>query len=678
MTTEPKKRPRTQDMEPVEDSPVELSPKLQIISSNALGMHDQTTSTTYTVDVVTKEVTEEIVTESTADKDTDSVGDSENSKAEGSRDAKKRKPDDDTEYETKLSKAERKLLKKKNKEFTRKSEGDGGRPCFMLSRNYNRLNIKDVRDLVLYLLTETKTLPWIMVKNKFNIHKTVLLHIPGFDPQLFNVNAQHPDADKPIAWTEKATRGPVTELRHMRTFFDVMNVMKVGGDKTRIFPPVETLLSVPLSNSEKAKRDAERKSKKKSAATLTPENYMITVGDFKEYDFPLPSYLDPERGLQKDWVETQQRTSDSTTPKKMIAMDCEMVLTTAGSELARISLVDENKAVVLDELVKPDNRIVDYLTQYSGITAEGLKNVSTKLTDVQEKLQKLITHDTILVGHSLENDLKVLKFAHPFIIDTTVIYHHTRGPPFRPSLKWLAYKWLSKEIQNGRQTGHDSVEDACACMDLVKLKLHEGPGFGEYNQDSQSIFTRLARNSAPRRSAAIDSETVPGETFAATVIKAKTDEEVTKGVTEAISNHNFVWARLTAMEINHGKRESLAHKDEDGIGSQMLDPASSTSATDEHTATDDEIREAMRRIDNSVAAIVDALPANAALIVTSGEGDTREVQRLQERQKRFQKLYSTVQLSSIPKEDQFLDEDQKLLHKAVDRAKNGVCFFMVK
>jgi hypothetical protein len=99
-----------------------------------------------------------------------------------------------------------------------------------------------------------------MVKNKFNIHKVVLLHIPGLDPKLFNINLLHPDSDKPIVWTEKAIKGAVTEFQHLKAFFDVMNVMRVGGDKSRIFSPVESMLYVPLSNSEKAKKEAERRS----------------------------------------------------------------------------------------------------------------------------------------------------------------------------------------------------------------------------------------------------------------------------------------------------------------------------------------------------------------------------------------------------------------------------------
>lgn len=87
-------------------------------------------------------------------------------------------------------------------------------------------------------------------------------------------------------------------------------------------------------------------------------------------------------------------------------------------ELTRISAVDENLKVFYDTLVKPDNEIVDYLTKWSGINKKMMKNVTTKLKDVQNDLKKLLPADAILVGQSLANDLHALKMMHPYIIDT--------------------------------------------------------------------------------------------------------------------------------------------------------------------------------------------------------------------------------------------------------------------
>jgi len=55
---------------------------------------------------------------------------------------------------------------------------------------------------------------------------------------------------------------------------------------------------------------------------------MLTLDELKDCDYPLPTYLSPGSELQEGWIETERPTSisDSTLPpKKLLAMDCEMV-----------------------------------------------------------------------------------------------------------------------------------------------------------------------------------------------------------------------------------------------------------------------------------------------------------------------------------------------------------------
>lgn len=58
----------------------------------------------------------------------------------------------------------------------------------------------------------------------------------------------------------------------------------------------------------------------------------------------------------------------------MFAIDCEMCLTTRNIlELTHVAVVDEQLRCVLQAFVQPEAKIVNYLTQFSGVTAKSLE-----------------------------------------------------------------------------------------------------------------------------------------------------------------------------------------------------------------------------------------------------------------------------------------------------------------
>jgi len=154
---------------------------------------------------------------------------------------------------------------------------------------------------------------------------------------------------------------------------------------------------------------------------------------------------------------------------KVFALDCEMVNTTRGKELARVTMLDFNGDTCYDTLVKPPEGVVDYNTIYSGITPEMMDNTTTTLADVQRSLLKIVSSNDILVGHSIDNDLRSLHLEHRKVVDTSRIFPHPDGTQKRPSLKILAQRYLNREIQQ-HGDGHDSKEDALAALDLMKWK----------------------------------------------------------------------------------------------------------------------------------------------------------------------------------------------------------------
>lgn len=62
------------------------------------------------------------------------------------------------------------------------------------------------------------------------------------------------------------------------------------------------------------------------------------------------------------------------------------------------------------------------MNRYSGITKETLESVSTRLSDVQQYLTSIISQNTILIGHSLENDLNALKVSQVVQINKLLSY----------------------------------------------------------------------------------------------------------------------------------------------------------------------------------------------------------------------------------------------------------------
>lgn len=172
------------------------------------------------------------------------------------------------------------------------------------------------------------------------------------------------------------------------------------------------------------------------------------------------------------FVRTFQKELPEDAHAGVFALDCEMSYTTYGLELTRVTVVDTDMQVVYDTFVKPDNEVVDYNTRFSGVTEADLVDTSITLRDVQAVLLSMFSADTILIGHSLESDLLALKVIHGTVVDTSVLFPHRLGLPYKRSLRNLMADYLRQIIQDNVD-GHSSSEDASACMHLVIWKIRE-------------------------------------------------------------------------------------------------------------------------------------------------------------------------------------------------------------
>lgn len=349
---------------------------------------------------------------------------------------------------------------------------------------------------------------------------------------------------------------------------------------------------------------------------LTRLSYVLTKEQLLDHGFPVPNSSQIRSSFLPigdvsayvkvtDWPEeeTQMALPNGIDVVPMFSIDCEMVETMIGSELARVSIVDEAMTCIYDTLVKPKNPVTDYRTKFSGIDEESLKDVSVTLHDVQNRICQLLPSKCILLGHSLDNDFHALHFVHPFVIDTSFLFTPGATPTSKPSLRRLAKELLCFEIQAG-SNGHNSIEDAVACMKLVQHKILFGPNCTiPFNQLKPSIITEFRSNG---KSTGIVDKPGVVRLFGRGASCSCEVENDTKCVEEAlkvIPQCDFTFVQFHDME-NFLKSSSASEKNMQEEVASMLD--------------------------SNIIKLVDGCPKGTLVFVVCGSSDIRLVKKLQQ------------------------------------------------
>ncbi|CAK7270243.1 hypothetical protein SEPCBS119000_003988 [Sporothrix epigloea] len=533
------------------------------------------------------------------------------------------------------------------------------------ARLQSKIQVSDLRNLVTYLFADGTAPQWIGVHHRPSFRKIVAIMVPGLEEAMFKpdvdfaqwMQIEDGSVDALERWNKRVATPhddcyprtldaaalppavrPLTDV-----FAQLWPVRARGNEKyASLFSPVATFLTAPLpkaASDDKAHGSGPRfkpDNGSKDVRTRITE-FLATPEEYVTNDFVLhPALLTTaeQRAAFQDepgWVHTKVAgLADGDVPeaeieqgsitagRKVYAIDCEMCKAANDKfVLTRISVVAWDGEVVMDELVKPDEPIVDYLTQFSGISEAMLAPVTTRLADIQARLLDLLDARAILVGHSLDSDVRAMQLTHPFIVDTSIAFPHPMAPVKKHALRWLSAKYLNREIQKGHGTarGHDSVEDARTCLDLIKRKCEKGKAWGSggggQNAEwaggegaGENLFHRLARAGTAYRSqggpratgglamgkstAAVDwGDTKRSLCGEARIVLGgcRSDADVEKGILRAVNGDpdgkvvpgggvDFVWARMREVEALQGwwNRNKLAG------GADGPTPASATAA----------------------------------------------------------------------------------------------------
>ncbi|KAI1213978.1 exonuclease [Annulohypoxylon truncatum] len=598
--------------------------------------------------------------------------------------------------------------------------------------NYNaklqsKIALDSLRNLILYIFSEGTAPQWVAISQRPQFRKIVAIMVPGLEEAMFKqdvdfatYNDQPLDLDqRPRVMTSPDDYYPrllkkdelPNILKDFADMFPHLWPVKTPGNEKfgHIRSPLGTILTAPIEKTKEEKGKGVQAAKEpkgwKDQRTRITE-FLTMPEDFQTNGYILhPACIPAERRKNYQdldgWVHTnvedftdgdipedEIQQGSITAGREILALDCEMCVTGPDEySLTRISLVSWDGTIVLDELVKPDKPIIDYVTRFSGITEEMLAPVTTTLKDIQSKLLEILHPRTILVGHSLDADLKSLRLTHPFIVDTAILFPHNRGPPLKNSLKFLSQRFLKREIQKG-VAGHDSIEDAKACLDLVKQKCEKGKSWGNHESQGENLFRRLTRAGKAYRanggveakggvqvgktSAMVDwGDPMKGAGAASTFpIGCQSDEEVEEGVIRAVKGDpvaeeipfggvDFVFARFRELEARQGWWNAKSDIPPPDLSDMSLETC-------------------VQNLTQRIKRIYDMLPPCTGFIVFSGSGDPREMGRLQAMQAQFKKEYTAPGSNWDSLSVKWTDREDQALKKAVGVARNGIGFIGVK
>ncbi|KAF8149431.1 hypothetical protein B0H34DRAFT_733720 [Crassisporium funariophilum] len=589
-------------------------------------------------------------------------------------------------------------------------------------KRHHAIAVDDVRDLILHLIADSPPPNWLRIDNAKQIQKVVALLIPGLTPDILSlppfptsatVNPNLP-LSIPLLPPPSSDAGAesAASIPFIASTFSHACPTRAPGDQTRMHSVLSSFFTGPVSGEEKKRRLTQRVQSENNKDD--PIRYLLTLEQMIENDYPIPSYMADVFEKPSGWVETPEPpVNHSKKGQKIYAIDCEMCITEDGKELTRVCIIDVTSGIVIyDQLVKPTKPIIDYLTRWSGITAEALGPVTTTLAQVQAHVLRLLSPPVgnpfalskpstsaapplppptpILLGHSLESDLKALKICHPRCIDTALMYHHPRGRPLKPGLAWLTKKWCGRDIQTRGEGGHDPEEDARACLDLLKKKLENGPGFGEFKMDYESIFERMGRatgrGNGVVNSAVVDlgNPSVMHGSKANTAIGCKTDDEVLENLLNVIPSHQFTFGRFMALATTLGWVTPKATLDSTATQPPIAPPTptTTTSSIPQEPApppTPEQLAPILAALNTHLKTLHASLPPRTALVIFTGHSDPRRMSVLNARKGAFESaLKSGKTPEAIAPALTWSASDGRDLEEAVELARRGLLFLGIK
>lgn len=365
----------------------------------------------------------------------------------------------------------------------------------------------------------------------------------------------------------------------------------------KIIRGAETLFGCVSSETEQAPQYASFDEMILEKDALYDNGYPIIISPKPDFGRDLRCSLYHMKTLTDDELIDYQTLPEKTDGAlDVISLDCEMIETDKGDELARLSVVDSNGVTVIDEYFRPVGEIVDLRTNKSGITIELIEEKArTHACDCLSILSRVADRHTIIIGHSLENDMRSMRMIHERVIDTALLFSFEVPFPGKPSLARLYQKYIKKPFRAGT-TGHDSTEDARAALELAKYAMTAPASC----RGTPQVITDILKSNV-RVDVIASTDTVLS-------IQSSADCPVSTGTGTDYLTEKVVEALEEAPPVVMAYFDDLATCH----------------------ATDHDQGQALARYNDALANIKNNLPSQSVLIVYTGNGNLHRISHLTE------------------------------------------------
>ncbi|KAF7588802.1 hypothetical protein BBP40_005195 [Aspergillus hancockii] len=198
--------------------------------------------------------------------------------------------------------------------------------------------------------------------------------------------------------------------------------------------------------------------------------------------------------------------------RRAVVIDCEMVEVRKWQrEIALLSAVDFlTGEVLINNYVQPTAKVTNWMTKISGVTPAAMAEAVSKgqaLRGWQSARQALFNYvdaNTILIGHSLNNDLDVLGIYHTNIVDSVIlaseaVFGSTSIFKRLYGLKTLSEEFLKLHIQP-KNHAHICLEDTFATREVVISFLQNPEGLETWATGAEAEYAaQQKRREAERR-----------------------------------------------------------------------------------------------------------------------------------------------------------------------------------